>query len=189
MRRRRTDPQPTGEVGVVLASDGRAGFSPAAVERAAALAHGRSVAVVTIARIHGTALGLPNPGLLPTRRELDERRAWVADAQRRLRRAGLEVDGQVATTRRHAKLIARVARVRGAAVVVIDETSATGWRRLLEGDVGAAVRRRLRRTAIDVCIVPHEASARSDRGRPRNGIGGRPEPPPDAMAPSATREA
>ena len=189
MRRRRTDPQPTEAVGVLLASDGRAGFSPAALDAAAALAHDRPVAVLTIARIHGTSLGLPNPGLLPTRRELDERRGWVADAQRRLRQAGVPADGQVAATRRHAKLIARVARVRGAEVVVIDETGATGLRRMLEGDVGTAVRRRLRRTAIEVRIVPHDAPGRSDRRGPRNGIGGRPEPPPDAMAPSATYEA
>lgn len=157
LRRRRKgwDDQPSEPVRVLLASDGRQGFSEGAVAEAAALAAGEPVAVLTIARIYGSSFGLPNPGLMPTRKELDERRRWIDQAVKGLRRRGVaKADGQVAATRRHARLIARVARVRGARVVVIDESTAAGWRRVVEGDVGASVRRRLRRGGVEVRIVP-----------------------------------
>ena len=35
------------------------------------------VRVVSIARVHGTSLGFPNPGLLPSKREWDEQRLIV----------------------------------------------------------------------------------------------------------------
>src|SRR4029079_5894925 len=70
-RRRRWDEQPQAPCDVLLASDGRHDFSSRAVARAAALAgDGGHVAVVTIAKIYGSSYGLPNPGLLPTKREL-----------------------------------------------------------------------------------------------------------------------
>ena len=83
------------------------------------------VAVVTIAKIYGTSLGLPHPGLLPTKDEVGraarvgERGDQDARAERRL-----GADGQVAATRRTGKKLAAVARARGARVVVIDETTA-----------------------------------------------------------------
>ena len=161
IRRRHGDEQPTAPVAVLLASDGRQPFSDAAVAAALAAADGGAVAVLTIARIYGTSLGLPNPGLMPTRQELDERRRWIGAAAQALRRGGVrDVDGQVAATRRHARLIARVAQARDARVVVIDETTAHGIRRRVEGDAGEAVARRLRRTAIEVRIVPRPPAAR-----------------------------
>jgi len=153
--RRRWDPQPTGHCDVVLASDGRRDFSTRAVAQAAALAgSGGTVAVVTIARIYGTQFGLPHPGLLPSKQELVERRGWVEGAVRELKRKGVAADGQVAATRKATKKLASVARGRGARVVVIDETTATGARRMVEGDVGADLRRKLRKTGIEVEVIP-----------------------------------
>lgn len=139
---------------MLLASDGRQGFSPGAVARAAALAGDGLVAVITIAKVHGTQFGLPNPWLMPTRTELAERREWVAEAIAALEHAGCQADGQVAVTRKPLKKLATVARLRQPTTVVIDETTATGWRRRVEGDLGEDLRRRLRRTAIEVEVVP-----------------------------------
>lgn len=153
--RRRWDEQPTAPCDVLLASDGRQDFSPRAVARAAALAseEGR-VGVVTIAKIYGSSFGLPNPGLLPTKREMEERRGWVNGAIRKLGRHGLEADGQIAVTRRASKKLASIARVRRSRIVVIDEYPGHGWRRIVEGDVGSELRRKLRKDGIEVEIVP-----------------------------------
>ena len=140
----------------MLASDGRQDFSRWAVARATALStSGRPVAVVTIAKIYGSSFGLPHPGLLPTKVELAERQGWVVAAIRQLKATGASADGQVAATRRTAKKLAAVARARGASVVVIDETPVRkGLRRMIEGDVGAELRRKLRKDGIEVEIVP-----------------------------------
>ena len=139
----------------MLASDGRQNYSPRAVAQAAALGGPGPVAVVTIAKIHGTSFGLPHPGLLPTKAELAERQHWVEDAIRGLRAAGSSGDGQVAATRRTAKKLAAVARARGVRVIVIDETTVPkGLRRIIEGDVGAELRRKLRKDGIRVEVIP-----------------------------------
>jgi hypothetical protein len=154
-RRRRWDAQPTDRSEVLLAADGRRDFSSTAVVRAADLAgsDGR-VAVVTIAKIYGTQFGLPHPGLLPTKQEMQERQEWVGNAVAYLRRRGLDADGQVAATRRATKKLAEIARLRGVRVIVIDESRATGLRRMIEGDTGRELRRKLRRDAIQVEVVP-----------------------------------
>lgn len=153
--RRRFDVQPTDPCEVMLASDGRQDYSPRAVERAAALSESGPVAVVTIAKIYGSSFGLPHPGLLPTKEEMAERQHWVEAAIRKLQAAGASADGQVAATRRTAKKLAAVARARGARVIVIDETTVSkGLRRLIEGDVGAELRRKLRKDGIEVEVIP-----------------------------------
>ena len=145
---------------MLLASDGRQDFSKGAVARAAALAPSGPVAVVTIAKIHGSSFGLPHPGLLPTKAELVERQRWVEGAIRTIKKSGVPADGQVAATRRTAKKIAAVARARGVKVVVIDETTVKkGLRRMIEGDVGAELSRKLKKDGIRVDIVPHSTSA------------------------------
>ena len=54
---------------ILLASEGRP-IPPAAVARVVELAEpGANVHVFTIARIHGTAFGMPSPGLFPTKKE------------------------------------------------------------------------------------------------------------------------
>jgi hypothetical protein len=155
-RRRPTwDEQPTASCAVLLASDGREDFSARAVAQAAALADSGAVAVVTLAKIYGTRFGVPHPGLLPTKEELVVRQRWVAKAIVELRSLGVvEADGQVAATRRPAWKLANIAHVRGAAIVVIDATPSTGLRRLVEGDVGSELRRKLRKTAIAVEVIP-----------------------------------
>jgi nucleotide-binding universal stress UspA family protein len=61
--------------------------------------------VFSIARVHGVSFGLPNPGLLPTRSEWNEQREIVATAVKRLKRKGVESDGNVVGTRKSTKRI------------------------------------------------------------------------------------
>ena len=74
---------------------------------------GASVHVFTIARVHGTAFGLPSPGLLPTKSEWAEQRDIVAKAIKRLSRKGIEAEGQVVGTRDAAKQILQRGREGG----------------------------------------------------------------------------
>jgi K+-sensing histidine kinase KdpD len=140
--RRRFDQQPTAPAAVLLASSG-APFSKAAVRRARELAAGEPVAVLSILKIYGSTFGLPNPGLLPTRREREEQFANVHKAISQLERSGCTADGQIAATRSAARTIARVARVRQVRVVVMDDSTESGVRRVIEGSITSTVRRRL----------------------------------------------
>ena len=140
--RRRFDQQPTAPAAVLLASSGGP-FSKAAVRRARELAAGEPVAVLSILRIYGSTFGLPNPGLLPTRREREEQFANVSKAINQLERSGCTADGQIAATRSAGRMIAKVARVRQVRVVVMDDSAESGVRRVIEGSVTRTVRRRL----------------------------------------------
>ena len=141
--RRRFDAQPTSPAAVLLASSGEP-FSRAAVKRAHELAAGQPVAVLSILKVYGSTFGMPNPGLLPTRRERDEQFANVQQAIRQLERQGCSADGQVAATRSAGRTIAKVARTRQVRYVVMDSPTATGVRKIIEGEITGIVRRRLR---------------------------------------------
>jgi nucleotide-binding universal stress UspA family protein len=89
---------------ILLATEGRA-IPDAAIARVAELADRSgptepTVHVFSIARIHGVSFGFPNPGLLPTKRELAALREIVDSAIRRLSREGLEAEGHVLATRK-----------------------------------------------------------------------------------------
>lgn len=140
--RRRWDSQPTSPAGVLLASSG-APFTRAAVRRARELAAGEPVAVLSILKVYGSTFGLPNPGLLPTKREREEQLAIVRRAIDDLERRGCTVDGQIAATRSAGRTIAKVARYRQVRYVVMDSHPATGVRRIIEGELANIVRRRL----------------------------------------------
>jgi Universal stress protein family len=153
--RRRFDTQPTAPAAVLLASSG-APFSKAAVRRARELAAGEPVAVLSILKIYGSTFGLPNPGLLPTRREREEQFANVHKAISQLERSGCTADGQIAATRSAARTIARVARVRQVRVVVMDDSTESGVRRVIEGSITSTVRRRLAgRADIELVSAAH----------------------------------
>jgi hypothetical protein len=141
--RRRWDPQPTTSATVLLASSG-APFSRAAVRRARELAGGGPIAVLSILKVYGSQFGLPNPGLLPSRREREEQLAIVQRAITDLEGRGCIADGQVAATRSAGRTIARVAQARHVRYVVMDALPATGVRKVIEGELTNIVRRRLR---------------------------------------------
>ena len=146
MRRQRGDAQPTDPVGVVLLSAGHA-FRPEAIECAVREANGATIAVVVIARIHGSAYGLPNPGLMPNAREKAAALSHVETAIKDIRKRGGRADGQVAIARSVVKIGAAVAKARDAKVVVLDEPDQPAWRRFVEGSTSASLSRRLRHQA------------------------------------------
>ncbi len=156
LERRRWDTQPREPAAVLLASSG-APISRAAARRARDLAAGQPIAVVSILRVYGSTFGLPNPGLLPTRRERDEQIGIVDRAIRDLERMGCTADGQVTATRSAGRTIAKAARARGVSYVVMDAVTATGIRRIMEGELTAVVRRRLR-GAAELDVVPAPAA-------------------------------
>ena len=80
---------------------------------------------------------------IPTRREREEQFANVEKAISQLERSGCKADGQIAATRSAGRMIAQVARVRQVRVVVMDDYTDSGVRRVIEGSVTSIVRRRL----------------------------------------------
>lgn len=110
------EPAELGARAVLLATEGRR-FSREAIELAAAF--GAPVRVIAIARVHGTNLGFPHPGLLPTKAEWEEQRAHVAAAVEALRASGVDCHGRVLGTRSGAKKIAQEARRVGCDAIVM----------------------------------------------------------------------
>ncbi|MGO9887441.1 MAG: universal stress protein [Solirubrobacteraceae bacterium] len=140
---------------ILLASEGR-DISEAAVARVLELARqfDASVYVLSIARVHGVAFGLPNPGLLPTKREWDEQREMVRKVVKRLRRKGIEADGRVIGTRNATKKIIDEAKISGCDAIVM---SADADRGRVIGDFSWSQEpQRVRRKAKIPVFLVHE---------------------------------
>jgi hypothetical protein len=134
--RRKFDKQPDQQAAVLIAANGVA-IPGAAVRSALRLARGRPVAVVTIARLYGSGLGLQNPGLMPSRREMAEQREIVERAVTSLEKGGVEAWGQIAVSRKPVKTIA------AAAVIVVRPEQPVRWRQVVEGDLVKEVARKV----------------------------------------------
>jgi nucleotide-binding universal stress UspA family protein len=98
---------------VLIASDGRP-VPRRVIDLAVELATSgqkrkASVHVFSVARIYGTSLGMPMPGLLPTRQEWDAQRELVAQAVKALKGRGLRAEGHVVATRNATKQILKTA--------------------------------------------------------------------------------
>ena len=105
---------------MLLASEGRV-IPQHAVDFAARLARQGegAVHVFSIARVWGSGLGLPNPGLLPNKREWDTQRGLVGDAVKALKKRGVEADGRVVATRKATKrIVSEAERLRCGAIVM-----------------------------------------------------------------------
>jgi nucleotide-binding universal stress UspA family protein len=104
---------------ILLASEGRE-IPNAAIARVVELAQpGASVRVFSIARVHGTAFGMPSPGLLPTKKEWADQRELVDKAIKRLNRKGLAAEGHVLGTRNATKKILQEATQHGCQAIVM----------------------------------------------------------------------
>jgi nucleotide-binding universal stress UspA family protein len=114
------DPESLVVRAVLLASEER-DIPRAAVDLAARMAeHSNApVHVFTIARVHGTSFGFPNPGLLPTKQEWDRQHQSVRNAVTRLRRKGIDADARVIGTRAAAKRIVQEAKRLGCDAIVM----------------------------------------------------------------------
>jgi hypothetical protein len=141
---RRGDPPPDSprDVVVVLRPDSAA--SPELF--AAARATGGTVAVVLPLKIHGYSLGMPNPGLMPTARERKLAEEAITTTVRRLRNAGIDVDGQIVVTRHAHRAVTGIVRRRGANRVLLEEPTASSLRRFVEGDLHRQLSRGLGRS-------------------------------------------
>jgi nucleotide-binding universal stress UspA family protein len=104
---------------ILLASEGRP-FSDEAIAQVLAIAApGAYVRVFSVARVHGVSFGMPNPGLLPTKREWAEQRDAVASAIKRLKRRRITADGHVVGTRNATKMILKEATAHGCEAIVM----------------------------------------------------------------------
>jgi nucleotide-binding universal stress UspA family protein len=105
---------------ILLASEGRP-IPDAAIARVVELAapSGASAHVFTIARVHGVAFGMPNPGLLPSKQEWKDQHEIVARAVTRLRRKGVEAKGHVLGSRKTTKRILEEAAKEGCEAIVM----------------------------------------------------------------------
>jgi nucleotide-binding universal stress UspA family protein len=141
---------------ILLASEGRP-IPPVAVARAVELAKpaGASVHVFTIARVHGTAFGLPSPGLLPTKAEWATQRDLVSKTIARLERKGVKADGHVLGTRNATKKILEEAKKEGCEAIVMaadaDRNRVTG--NMMWSQEPQRVRRKAK---LPVYLVPDE---------------------------------
>lgn len=136
------DKQPAQSSAVLIATVGTA-IPSEVIRQAVELSEGRPVAIIAIARIYGSSFGLPSPGLMPTRKEMDEQLSFVNSAIKRLEKAGVEAWGQVASTRRYGRTIAQAGRARGVSHVIVVTPEVARWRSFMEGDTARDVRRRV----------------------------------------------
>jgi nucleotide-binding universal stress UspA family protein len=123
LRRRAIVPPDPSELTVerlIIASEGRA-IPYSVLQRAFELARPRTaeVRVITIARVFGTSMGFPNPGLLPNKREWDEQRLIVRQTVSSLKKAGFKASGNVVGTRKATRrILAEVVAFQADAVVM-----------------------------------------------------------------------
>lgn len=148
------DPETLEVEGVLLASEERP-ISKDAIALAVRIAKrsGAPVHVLTIARIWGSSLGFPNPGLFPSKQEWDKQRAIVDETLRALARAGVECDGHVIGARNATKRIVReAAHLRcGAIVMSADQSRHPFLANFMWSQEPQRVRRR---AAVPVYLVP-----------------------------------
>ena len=108
------DPRSFRPASILLASEGSR-IPAEAVRFAADLSRESKapVLVFVIARIWGSAFGLPHPSLMPTKGEWQAQRELAAEAVDELRRRGVEATGKVVSSRNAAKRIVAEAKRRG----------------------------------------------------------------------------
>lgn len=148
---------------ILLASEGRP-IPHSAVEFAGRMAEkvGAEVHVLSIARIWGTSFGLPHPGLLPNKREMQERHDSVATVVRWLKRHRVVAEGQVTGARNAAKRILAEARRCRADAIVMGADPPLQW--FLSNMVWSQEPYRVRRLApVPVYLVIDDQPA-GDRG-------------------------
>ena len=102
------------------------------------------ITVLGIAKVYGTSLGLPNPGLQPNRIEWQVLRDGMEEAADELRSRGFEVRVGLSRSRNAPKMIAKWAIARNFHAIVVADPERPRWRTLLEGDVAHEIGRRCR---------------------------------------------
>jgi nucleotide-binding universal stress UspA family protein len=138
---------------VMVASEGRP-FEHDVLVRAMELARPASAElfIMTIARVWGTGMGFPNPGLQPTRKEWDEQRLNARRAVETFEKAGFDAHALVLATRRPRKRFLMEAERRKIDAIVMGSDPPRG----LLGDFAWSQepQRVARRSPIPVYLVP-----------------------------------
>jgi len=113
---------------LLLASEGRA-ISPDALALVSRLVkpQGTTIHVLSLARIWGSRFGMPHPGLMPNKHELEVQRDLVRDAVLALRQRGYQAEGQVVSSRSPAKRIVAAAAQHGSAAIVMSADAPRHW--------------------------------------------------------------
>jgi nucleotide-binding universal stress UspA family protein len=150
----------------MLASEGRP-IPQEAIAFAARLAKslGASVQVLSIARVYGTSLGLPNPGLRPNKREWEQQREYVTAAVKELRKRGVRARGRSIGARAAAKHIVRTAEREYCGAIVMAADRPRNWfvADFMWSQEPYRVRQRSRLPVY--LVVPEEARGGQVRGR------------------------
>lgn len=141
---------------ILLVSLAGAPFPKTVIRRVVELAtpeHAK-ITVLGIARVYGTSLGLPHPGLKPTMGEWEEQRTVVNDAADLLRSRGFEVRVAAAKSRNAPKMIAKWGKARNFHAIVLADPERSKLRRRIEGDLTHEIERRC---GVRVYAVPTPA--------------------------------
>jgi nucleotide-binding universal stress UspA family protein len=122
------DPGSFAPASILLASEGSR-IPVEAVEFAAHLSRKSKapVHVFMIARIWGSAFGLPHPGLMPTKREWRLQHDLVAEAVSQLKHRGVEATGAVVSSRNAAGRILAEAKRRQPGAIVMGAPPPRHW--------------------------------------------------------------
>jgi len=152
---------------ILLVSVASSPITPDVIRQTVALAgpeHAK-ITVLGIARVFGTALGLPHPGLKPTPLEWEAQRKITQDAADDLGLRGFDVLLAMARARNAPKLIGRWVRAKRFHAVVIPDPERPGWRQWIEGELTKEVGRHAK---VPVYAVPIPAvSHATPRARQR----------------------
>jgi K+-sensing histidine kinase KdpD len=138
-------------------------ISPEVLARTVELAspeHAR-ITVVSVARVYGTSLGFPNPGLQPNRLEIEQNKRIIEEAAAALRKEGFDVRVAMSKSRNAPKMIARWAKAKNFHAIVVPDPERPRWRRTLEGDIAREIERRCGVPVHAVSVPP--TSRRSPR--------------------------
>jgi hypothetical protein len=123
------------------------------------------ITVLGIAKVFGTSLGLPHPGLKPTPLEWEAQRKITQDAADELRIQGFDILIAMAKARNAPKLIGRWVRAKRFHAVVVPDPDRPAWRRRIEGELTKEIGRY---AGVPVHAVPTPSlSPRIPRARQR----------------------
>lgn len=144
---------PSSTYALMVASTGER-IDPRVIERAIELAgqlpERPVIHVLSIARVWGTALGLQNPGLYPTRKEWQAHVDLVAEAVKAMKLRGFDARGRVVGSRHAAKTIEKAALASGCEAIVIGAVPTARWQRLLRQDEADNL---FRTSAVPVFVI------------------------------------
>ena len=165
------DPRTVRPASILLASESKR-IPAEALEFVVQLSResGARVLAFTIARIWGSSFGLPHPRLMPTRREWQVQRDFLAEAVDELKRRGVEATGKAVSSRNAAKrIVAEAERRPKGGVIVMAAPPPRHWllTNLFWDQEPYRVRRPRRIAGISRCCGTTEGAADPLRRRAR----------------------